>query len=101
MACAGRRDDTWHDGSANPIPLVSLHPVGFLMCLTYPMNVLWFSIFLGWLCKVVITRFGGSDTYRKTTAAFLGLALGDVAMMLVWLAIDGWQGRNYHQLMPG
>ena len=78
-----------------------LHPIGLLMALSYPMNTLWFSIFLGWLVKVLITRFGGPDTYRKTTPAFLGLALGDVAMMLLWLAIDGWQGRTYHQLMPG
>ncbi len=78
-----------------------LHPLGFLMSITYPMNTLWFSIFLGWLCKVIITRFGGNDTYRKTTPAFLGLALGDVTMMLIWLVVDGWQGRIYHQLMPG
>jgi hypothetical protein len=77
-----------------------LHPLGFLMSITYPMNGLWFSLFLGWLCKVLITRFGGSDTYRKTTPAFLGLALGDVAMMLVWLLIDGYFGRTGHKLMP-
>jgi hypothetical protein len=78
-----------------------LHPLGFLMSLTYPMHMLWFSIFLGWLCKVLITRFGGSDTYRKTTPAFLGLALGDVTMMLFWLLVDGWVGRIGHKLMPG
>jgi hypothetical protein len=39
-----------------------LHPLGLLMSLTYPMNTLWFSIFLGWGCKVMITRFGGTDT---------------------------------------
>ena len=78
-----------------------LHPIGFLMSLTYPMNRLWFSVFLGWLGKVLITRFGGSDAYRKTTPMFLGLALGDVAMMLFWLLIDGWQGRTTHLLLPG
>ena len=77
------------------------HPIGYLMCLSYPMNALWFSIFLGWLCKVLITRFGGSDTYRKTIPLFLGAALGDVMMMLVWLGVDGWQGKTAHQLMPG
>ncbi|MDQ3815737.1 MAG: hypothetical protein M3347_17625, partial [Armatimonadota bacterium] len=78
-----------------------LHPMGYMMCLTYPMNTLWFSIFLGWCCKVLITRFGGIDTYRKMTPTFLGLALGDVSMMLFWIVIDGWQGRTGHQLMPG
>jgi hypothetical protein len=78
-----------------------LHPLGFLMCLTYPIQRLWFSTFLGWMAKTLIMRFGGSDTYRKATPLFLGLALGDVFMMLVWLLIDAWQGRVGHQLMPG
>jgi hypothetical protein len=78
-----------------------LHPIGYVMCLSYPMYMFWFSIFLGWLCKGLIMRFGGIDTYRKATPAFLGLVLGDVSMMLFWLAIDGWQGRTGHQLMPG
>lgn len=78
-----------------------LHPIGYLMCLTYPMNRLWFSIFLGWLLKVIISRFGGSEHYRRLMPGFLGLALGDVTMMLLWLVIDGWQAMPRHQLMPG
>ncbi len=78
-----------------------LHPIGYLVSLTYPMNQLWFSIFLGWVAKVTITRFGGSDTYRKTVPLFLGFALGDVLMMLAWLVIDGLMGKTGHQLMPG
>lgn len=78
-----------------------LHPIGYLMCLSYSMNRLWFSIFAGWLCKVLITRFGGNEGYRQARAFFLGLALGDVVMMIFWLAMDGWFGRVGHQLMPG
>jgi hypothetical protein len=78
-----------------------LHPIGYVMCLSYPMYMLWFSIFLGWMCKGLVMRFGGIDTHRKVTPAFLGIILGDVFMMLFWLAIDGWQGRTGHQLMPG
>lgn len=77
-----------------------LHPLGFLVNLGYAMQTLWFSIFIGWLVKVCITRYGGVESYRKTTALFLGLALGDVTMMLFWLIIDGWQGRTYHYLVP-
>ncbi|MBV9467632.1 MAG: hypothetical protein JO316_04310 [Abitibacteriaceae bacterium] len=77
-----------------------LHPIGYLVALGYAMHTLWFSIFIGWLVKVAVTRFGGVDTYRKTTPIFLGLALGDVTMMLVWLLVDGWQGRTYHYLVP-
>lgn len=78
-----------------------LHPLGYMMCVAYPMHTFWVSIFIGWACKVLITRYGGSDSYRRLIPAFLGLALGDVAMMLFWLLIDGWQGHQGHQLMPG
>jgi hypothetical protein len=78
-----------------------LHPLGYVMCFTYPMTMLWFSVFLGWFFKSLIMRYGGAKTYQATIPAFLGLALGDVFMMLFWLCIDGWQGRTYHQLMPG
>jgi hypothetical protein len=83
------------------LPWFPLHPIGYIMAQCYAMKQLWFSILVGWTCKVLITRFGGNDTYRKTVPLFLGLALGDVAMMLFWLIIDGWQGRTGHQLMPG
>ncbi len=78
-----------------------LHPIGLLLSQTYPIATIWFSVFLGWMFKVLITRFGGTDSYRKATPAFLGLALGDVSMMLFWLVIDGWQGHVGHKLMPG
>lgn len=78
-----------------------LHPIGFLVAHSYPIGQIWFSVFLGWMAKVLVTKFGGTDTYRKTTPLFLGLALGDVVMMLLWLVIDGWQGRVNHKLVPG
>jgi hypothetical protein len=34
------------------------------------MNTLWLSVFIGWLAKVLITRIGGFDSYRKMTPAF-------------------------------
>jgi hypothetical protein len=77
-----------------------LHPIGFLISVTWAMEQLWFSIFLGWGCKTLITRFGGNEAYRKTMPAFLGLVLGDVAMILFWILIDGWQGRMGHHLTP-
>ena len=78
-----------------------LHPIGLLISQTYPISNIWFSVFLGWMFKVLISRFGGTDSYRKGVPLFLGLALGDVMMMLFWLVIDGWQGKSGHKLMPG
>lgn len=82
------------------LPWFPLHPVGYLVSLSYAMNRLWFSIFVGWLAKQLITKYGGADSYRRARPLFLGLALGDVAAMLFWLAFDFTQGRTWHQLMP-
>ena len=76
------------------------HPIGYLLSLTFAAQMFWFSFFLGWLAKTLITKFGGTDSYRKAIPTFLGLALGDVTMMLFWLAVDGWNGRVGHLLMP-
>jgi hypothetical protein len=77
-----------------------LHPIGLLLSLTWAMEQIWFSIFLGWLIKSLITRFGGVESSRKATPFFLGLALGDIAMILFWLAVDGSLGRMGHHLTP-
>jgi hypothetical protein len=77
-----------------------LHPIGLIMCWPTAMYEMWFSIFLGWLCKVMIVKYGGNEIYRRLLPFFLGLILGDIGSMLFWLAIDGWQGVHGHVLMP-
>lgn len=44
-------------------------------------------------------RTAEDQHYRKGRPC-LDLALGDVAMMVLWLGIDAAQGRVHHQLMP-
>jgi len=54
-----------------------LHPVGYLLVNTTPGQVMWFSIFLGWICKVICLRFGGLSAFRSAKPFFLGLVVGD------------------------
>lgn len=77
-----------------------LHPIGLMMSVPFALASMWFSIFVGWLFKTLISRFGGADGYRKTIPLFLGLALGDICMVVFWVAIDAWQGRTNHSLLP-
>lgn len=79
-------------------PGFPFHPIGLLVCLTSTIHAVWLSLFLGWLIKVTITKFGGIDAYRKLIPAALGLVLGDVFMLLVWLIVDGFTGRTGHTL---
>ncbi len=77
-----------------------LHPIGLLMCVPFAMYTMWVSIMIGWLAKTMISRYGGTDTYRKLVPGFLGLALGDIVMVVFWVIIDAWQGRTNHSLLP-
>jgi hypothetical protein len=54
-----------------------LHPVGYLLTNTTPGQLMWFSILIGWACKVVCLRIGGATAYRAAKPFFLGLVVGD------------------------
>ncbi len=77
------------------------HPVGFIMMQTYPMKCLWFSTLIGWTLKSVIMRYGGAKGLVASLPLFLGLAFGDIFMMVVWLIVDAITGTHEHYLMPG
>jgi hypothetical protein len=55
---------------------------------TTPAQLMWFSIFLGWLCKVTIVRFGGGSFYQNAKPFFLGLIVGDSVAAGFWLVLD-------------
>jgi hypothetical protein len=64
-----------------------LHPVGFLLAYTYPIAVIWFSVMVGWLAKVLIVRFGGARLYRSSRATFIGAIVGEASAAAFWLIV--------------
>ena len=60
------------------MPRWPLHPIGLLLVGTWMGGVCWFSIFLGWLTKQVLVKYGGARAYRGARAFFLGLIIGEV-----------------------
>ena len=65
-----------------------LHPLGFAIGSTIRINDLWFSIFLAWLLKGLILRYGGPRLYKNSVPFFLGLILGQYTCAGVWFIID-------------
>jgi hypothetical protein len=53
-----------------------LHPIGLAVALTNTVRIDWFGIFLAWLIKLIVLRFGGIILYRKILPFFVGLILG-------------------------
>ena len=67
-----------------------LHPLGFPIASTYTIVYYgWLSIFLAWLFKAVILRYGGVRLYRTMVPFFLGLTLGEFFTAAMWVFIDG------------
>jgi hypothetical protein len=65
-------------------PRWPFHPVGLLLVSTHYGNWGWPSIFLGWLAKSLILRYGGARAYRLARPAFLGLIVGEVLAAAYW-----------------
>jgi len=64
-----------------------LHPVGYILQGTFPGDTLWFSIFLGWLVKSLVVRFGGARLYSNAKPFFLGMIVGESVAAGFWLIV--------------
>ena len=69
--------------------MVALAPAGFPG--TYMMFFAWSSMFIAWLLKLLILRYGGSPLYRRRPL-FLGMVLGQVTSHGAWMVVDYFTG---------
>lgn len=60
------------------------HPLGYLVAPTFPITNLWFPLFLGWLTKTLVMKYGGSNSYVSLRPFMIGLILGNAAAMIFW-----------------
>lgn len=78
---------------------VGIHPIGILCSSVYAMKMLYLSIFIGWLVKGLIQRYGGMKGYLFFLPFFLGFILGDVLNAILWV-IMGYQTNVGYKIMP-
>jgi len=64
------------------------HPLGFAVGSVLWIDHLWFSIFLVWLVKGMILKYGGVRMFRQGRPFFLGLILGQYSAAVIWFLID-------------
>ena len=48
----------------------------------------WFGIMIGWLCKLVVLKYGGAKPYRRLRPLFLGFILGQICASGFWTVLD-------------
>ena len=70
------------------------HPIGLALGLTHPVHSAWFSVFLAWMVKAAILKYGGAKLYLYMRPFFLGLVLGTFASAGVWLVVDALTGAT-------
>jgi uncharacterized protein DUF6785/uncharacterized protein DUF6784 len=61
-----------------------LHPLGYAMCCSWTMVVFWFPMFVAWLLKSVIIRYGGMRLFARLRPFFLGLIFGEFTCATMW-----------------
>jgi len=75
------------------LPWWPIHPVGFVVCSVNWTDAVWFTVFLAWLSKLLVTRLGGTRHFRLARRFFLGMILGDFAGAGLWAIIDTVTGK--------
>ncbi|NIM06112.1 MAG: hypothetical protein GTO55_07415 [Armatimonadetes bacterium] len=60
------------------------HPVGYALSATFTPEWLWCPLFIVWLAKGFILRYGGMRLYRRGIPFAIGLILGDYIITAFW-----------------
>ena len=77
-----------------------LHPLGMLLVPSWAIYNFWWSIFLGWMIKALILKYGGGTTFRRLRPAFLGLIIGDCLIGGVWIVVALIRDSKILSIMP-
>lgn len=72
------------------------HPAGYALAVSYAMDYFWFCMFIAWLVKLLLIRYGGMKTHNLFIPFFLGMILGDYTIGSIWAIIGPLMGvQNY------
>jgi len=74
----------WLRTHTNWLPL---HPIGFIVASSGATHWMWFSLFLTWLFKGAIMRWGGYKQYHNLRPFFLGLIIGSCLAGAFWIIV--------------
>jgi hypothetical protein len=71
-----------------------LHPVGYLVANVWGSQWWWGPLFVAWLLKSLVIRYGGLRLYQKTVPLAIGVIVGNQFTDTVW-PLGLWLARRY------
>jgi hypothetical protein len=76
------------------------HPLAYAVSGSWEMNLLWMPIFVAWLVKSVMLRYGGPRSYQNALPFFYGLILGQFipgSLLNIWGIVTGMPTYQFWQ----
>jgi hypothetical protein len=70
-----------------------LHYIGFPIADVWMMNQIWASVFVAWLLKLLMLRYGGARAYSRSIALAIGLVFGQILVAALFMLVDSITGR--------
>ena len=72
------------------------HSLGFPISCVF--GRMWFSVFIAWLLKSAVLKYGGQTLLNRLKPFFLGLVLGEAVVAGTWVLIDSVTGMQNNHL---
>jgi hypothetical protein len=66
------------------LPWWPLHPLAFAVTSSWEINLVWGPLFLAWIAKSLILRYGGRGGFHRLLPFFIGLMLGQFVVGSLW-----------------
>lgn len=63
------------------------HPIGYILFFNPLMSAIWLSFFIGWLLKRLVVKYGGKSTFDRVKPICIGLIMGELMAIFVWMAL--------------
>jgi hypothetical protein len=60
------------------------HPAGYALCMNFGIDYIWFCVFIAWLIKLFMLRYGGHKLYRRFIPMAFGIILGEYSAGAIW-----------------
>ena len=68
------------------------HPIGYAISGNWAINLVWMPLFIAWVLKSIVLRYGGLRLYRAAVPFFL-IMLAATLIITYWPGLSLWLAR--------